>query len=210
MSRAAAVTDPSLALAWSVGARPLAGYDVSGDTHVVVPIADGFVVAAVDGLGHGEEAAEAAAVAAATIADHAEEPVMRVIQKCHDAMRKTRGAAISIARFDTGFDTMTWIGVGNVEGVLRRAAPDAEPPHETLLLRGGVVGYQLPPLRSSTLALFPGDTLVFATDGVSGAFRQEALSSLHEVDAAWDILVRHAKDNDDALILVARYQGRIQ
>ncbi len=206
----AAVRDSSPTLEWSVGARPLAGYDVSGDTHVVVPIAGGFVVAAVDGLGHGEEAAEAAAIAAATIADHAEETVIRIVQRCHDAMRKTRGAAISIARLDAGLETMTWIGVGNVEGVLHRAMPDCEPAREALLLRGGVVGYQLPPLRSSTLALYPGDTLIFATDGISGAFRQEALSSLNDDDAAQDILVRHAKDADDALVLVARYQGHMQ
>jgi len=206
----AAISDPSPALAWSVGARPLEGYDVSGDTHVVTSVADGFVVAAVDGLGHGADAAEAAAVAAATIAEYADESAIALIKRCHDAMRKTRGAAISIACFDTSADTLTWIGVGNVDGVLHRAMPGAKPAYEALLLRGGVVGYQLPPLRASTLALFPGDTLVFATDGINGAFRREALASLHDDDAAQDILVRHAKDGDDALVLVARYQGQVQ
>ncbi len=35
---------------------------------------------------------------------------------------------------------------------------------ETLLLRGGVVGDRLPPLRAAGLPLAPGDTLVLATD----------------------------------------------
>jgi serine phosphatase RsbU (regulator of sigma subunit) len=35
-----------------------------------------------------------------------------------------------------------------------------------VLLRSGVVGYQLPTLRASTLPIAPGDLLIFATDGI--------------------------------------------
>ena len=48
---------------------------------------------------------------------------------------------------------MTWLGVGNVDGFLLRADNQTKPAHESLFLRGGVVGYQLPSLRPSTLLL---------------------------------------------------------
>ena len=40
------------------------------------------------------------------------------------------------------------------------------------MLRGGVVGYSLPALRIATLSVAPGDTLIFATDGIGGSFRK--------------------------------------
>ena len=65
---------------------------------------------------------------------------------------------------------LTWLGVGNVEGLLVRADVLARPSRNAVLQRGGVVGYQLPPLRASVLAVGPGDTLIFATDGVRTRF----------------------------------------
>jgi hypothetical protein len=51
----------------------------------------------------------------------------------------------------------------------------------------------------------PGDTLVFATDGISTDFRRELVWSLPPQNAAERILARHGKTTDDALVLVARY-----
>ena len=45
---------------WGVASRALPGETRSGDLHVVESFAGGALVAAVDGLGHGEEAADAA------------------------------------------------------------------------------------------------------------------------------------------------------
>ena len=65
---------------------------------------------------------------------------------------------------------MTWLGVGNVQGVLMRADAQKGSVQEVLLLRGGVVGSQLPALQAAVLPIAKGDTLVFATDGVRGEF----------------------------------------
>src|SRR5256885_16832155 len=52
---------------WGVAAAPLAGETESGDLHLVKPVGRGMLVAAVDGLGHGAEAAAAARTAVATL-----------------------------------------------------------------------------------------------------------------------------------------------
>jgi len=91
--------------------------------------------------------------------------------------------------------------------VLLRAAPAARPQREALLLRGGVVGYSLPAPRIATLAVAPGDTLIFATDGIGGGFRHAARSHGDVQELAADILLHHARAHDDALVLVARYVG---
>ena len=115
---------------------------------------------------------------------------------------------MSLAFFNATNQTMTWMGVGNVEGYLKRADAAAAPAHESLFPRGGVVGYQLPPLRSSVLAVKPGDTLVLATDGISSSFDREIDLKDSPQQIADRILAKCGKKNDDALALVVRYTGR--
>ena len=80
-------------------------------------------------------------------------------------------------------------------------------PQETLLLRAGVVGSRLPPLQATVLPIAKGDTLFFATDGISRDFA-ETLSAFGDAQrTAERILQRHRIGNDDALILVARLTG---
>ncbi len=102
---------------------------------------------------------------------------------------------------------MTWLGVGNVEGVLLSAGGEAGLARESVLLRGGVVGYRLPPLRPAVLTIRPGDTLILATDGIRGGFVSQLTSGEPPQQMADGILARHGKGTDDALVLVARYLG---
>ena len=62
---------------------------------------------------------------------------------------------MSLASFNALDGAMTWLGVGNVTGLLLRADAGAERKRESLLLRGGVVGYRLPPLRPVAIPIAP-------------------------------------------------------
>lgn len=191
---------------WEVASRALPGEPSSGDLEVVKSLPDGVLIAALDGVGHGEEAASAAAIARAIIEEYAEESVLALIERCHQGLRATRGVAMSIASFNRLQGSVTWLGVGNVQGVLlRRGATPIEAMEESLLLRAGVVGVELPALRAEILPVSKGDTLVFATDGISTDFDRRLARSLPPGKAASGILARHGKTTDDALVLVARY-----
>lgn len=193
-------------LDWGFASVALRGESMSGDVHLVQPFADdsGVLVAAVDGLGHGEEAAAAARRAAETLQSFAHESVIALIRRCHDALHRTRGVVMSLASFQRRDDTMTWLGVGNVEGVLLRADPAAA--RETILLRGGVVGYELPQLRGTVVPIAAGDTLIFATDGVRAGFDVGLNAADPPQRLADQILARRTTGTDDALVLVARYK----
>jgi hypothetical protein len=112
-----------------------------------------------------------------------------------------------MASFDLRNNAMTWLGIGNVEGVLFRADGSAGRPRDSLMLRGGVVGYQLPPLRPAEHRVGIGDVLVFATDGVRGDFSAYSPRGLDTQEAADAILAHYGKETDDALVLVVRYLG---
>src|SRR5439155_3811792 len=114
----------------------------SGDHALVAPFPGGVLVALVDGLGHGQPASIAAKAAIEVLSQHPDHPVGELIASCHERLRTTRGAVISLASFDASRGAMTWVGVGNVEGVLVRGGGS-----DAMAMRGGTVGFQLPPLK---------------------------------------------------------------
>ena len=192
---------------WAVAEATRAGQTESGDRYLATATPDGALVAVVDGLGHGAEAADAAKVAVRSLERHAQQPVIPLVRDCHQSLLRTRGAVISVASFSAHDQTMTWLGVGNVEGLLLRARA-ASPRREALLLRGGVVGVHLPALIAEIVSLTPGDTLILATDGVRSDFSHERLPEPDSPQLLADhILARWGKQDDDALVLVVRYLG---
>ena len=118
-------------------------------SHVVEPFSTGVLFAAVDGLGHGDEAALAARAAVDLLRPHAGDgrDLARAALPRGPAGHPRGGHEPGLVR-RAGTARFAWLGVGNVEGVLVRADPDADRPRESLVLRGGVVGYRLPALRA--------------------------------------------------------------
>lgn len=195
-------------LEWAVAARPIPGESVSGD-HCVVRVTDTeALLAVIDGLGHGPEAAAAAERAVDVLRENPAEPVEVLLLLCHTALARTRGAAVTVASISTTKGSMSWLGVGNVEAVLLRGVPSGNPPRsstEWALLLGGIVGHQLPRLRPGVVDLQPGDMLLMATDGIARTFAEEANVAAGPTRLADRILENLARPNDDALVLVARY-----
>ena len=192
---------------WAVRGRPIPGESESGDLHVVVDYGDGVLLGVIDGLGHGREAAVAARVAAQAITREAARPLLDIVKACHEALRGTRGAVLSLASIDASHDQLCWTGVGNVEAVLTRGDPAHQPRHERILLRSGVVGYQLPPLRATNLSIHRDDMLLLASDGIRHGFSEEPSTQLSCADYAGYLLRAYSKQTDDMMVLVARYHG---
>jgi phosphoserine phosphatase RsbX len=201
-----AMTASILECGVAVRARP--GESGCGDVPVIVVGRDRALVAAVDGLGHGNEAAAAATTASSCVRAGVDESIEALFTRCHRALRATRGAVMSVAIFDSSRDSMAWVGVGNVQGVLlRREATGYH--EETLLLRSGVIGSgALPTMRAEVLHVAKGDTLIFVTDGIDRNFGRDLAAIQAPQHAAESILARYGKKDDDALVLVARYRGK--
>jgi serine phosphatase RsbU (regulator of sigma subunit) len=190
---------------WGWAGRALE--DPSGDMHAVVELEDGALVALLDGLGHGYEAAMAVRAALPVLETRAGPSVVSLVQECHEALRKTRGAVMSVAWFDPRDSSMTWTGVGNVDSVLIRAPGRTQAQNEAIATRGGVVGYRLPTLRADRRTVSRGDVLVMATDGIRSNFSAGIVTQFSAQEIAESIMARYAKGTDDAHVVVARYLG---
>ena len=205
---------PAQFLDVGVASTALPGQDACGDLHLVRQVdggrEEGVLVAVVDGLGHGQDAAAAARIAIDTLDRHAGASIPDLIRLCHEALIGSRGVVMSVAKFDATRDSITWVGLGNVAGVLVPGNRVGRPPYTTLVTRGGIVGTSLGqlPIRPWVIPIQPQDLLVLATDGLRADFDDDIALHQSLQQTAAKLLARHGKGTDDALVLIARYLGR--
>jgi hypothetical protein len=194
-------------LEWSVASRSLDPEAGSGDCYIVKSFNGGAILAVVDGLGHGREAAQAAKLTAATVHEYTEGSIISIFSRCHERLKETRGVVMSLALFNAADSTMTWAGVGNVEGLLILGEMGSMARKKSLIPARGVIGDRLPPMTASTKTMFKGDTVIFSTDGIRTGFDESLNLRSTPQEIADSILASHRRENDDALVLVARYLG---
>jgi negative regulator of sigma-B (phosphoserine phosphatase) len=204
---AAGVPERAPRVEWGVATRCRRGEATSGDLAVVTLLPEGALVAGIDGMGHGSKAAHAAGMAAAVVRETPSRDLVPLVQRCHAALRGTRGAAISLAFVSPSESGMTWLGVGSVEGRVLSGEPSAMRQKASLALGRGALGHELPPMRTTTVELRPGDILFLATDGIEAAFADSLDISGSTQAISERILADHGKPMDDALVVAMRYLG---
>jgi phosphoserine phosphatase RsbX len=191
---------------WGIASRTLDGESDSGDRHLVLERPGELLIAVVDGAGHGPDAAVAAQLAVdSLLRAPATAQATELVNHCHEQLRGTRGGVLSLGLIRSRDNSLSWLGVGNVEATVFSATRE-NPAH--LLLRSGVVGMWLPPLKAYTLELVPGDTVIFATDGVDNRFADEVRPDDKDPQTLAESILRdYGRRSDDALALVLRYTG---
>jgi negative regulator of sigma-B (phosphoserine phosphatase) len=172
--------------------RPLPGFAECGDAYLIAPCASGeLAVAVIDGLGHGAEAARAAAAAVETIRRHLELPAGEILRHCDQALRATRGAALGILKVAED-GRGEFCGIGNIEvQSLYGQAPG-------LFCLAGIVGHNLRTLRAMPFTMQAGDVYCLHSDGVSSrAALRDCLPGTPEAVARC-IVEAWGKSHDDA------------
>lgn len=174
--------------------EPRKGEDENGDLALVRSHDARTLVVVVDGLGHGPRAREAAAAAEVYLR---EAPVPTtpdpLVGALHDALRGTRGAAMTVCLFE-GVTVRGW-GVGNVE---LRAARSEVP-----FVNGrGIVGVRYSRPRVFEADLVPGERVCLFTDGVSRRMSLSSVTDLSLEEARDALFERHAGGHDDATLVL--------
>ena len=177
----------------------------SGDLAVFAPYERGGLAVVIDGLGHGADAADASAIAERVIRTHASDPPAELMQRCHQALRKSRGVVLTAAWFDLGAMELSWAGVGNVEARLVRGGGDLRRPARVGARARRRRGLQPAAGAPARTDLRPGDAVAFATDGIEADYSASLTPALPAQRLAERILSRHGRATDDALAAVVRY-----
>lgn len=202
------MVEESRDIEWGSASRFYAGEATGGDLGIVVIVPSGTLVAAVDGAGHGPDAARAAAAAADVVRSFVTDDLSLLVHDCDEALRPTRGAALSIALLSGPVGQLTWVGVGNVEGRLVRRHHKQERTNVSLPLVRGVLGRGLPRVTPTMVDLELGDVLILATDGIAASFADWLHPTGRPKEIAERIVQDHGRTADDRLVLVVRYLGR--
>lgn len=196
---------------WAAAARPLSSEEACGDQPVAVSAGAGAnLFGVLDGLGHGSEAARAALCGSEVLRRDPGQSLEALILSCHHALSDTRGAAITLVRVDFDVDTLTWTGIGNVAANLVTKAPSGVEVRSSARLDSGIVGYRMPKTVSTqTVPIRPGDLLVMVSDGIAESHLGDIDFAASATVIAEQILHRHRKGTDDALVLAARHRGTL-
>ncbi|HXE56880.1 MAG TPA: anti-sigma regulatory factor [Gemmatimonadales bacterium] len=197
------------ALPTEAGAISLAkrGEEVCGDAWAVVdPRLGALRLFAVDGLGHGGGAAQAAIEAVRVAREHSRLPPAELLQRAHAALRHTRGAAVGIADLLPGEGLVRFAGVGNVAGVIW----DGES-SRSMVSHNGTVGHELRKVQEFTYPVSEGGLVIVHTDGLRTGWapdRYPGLAMRHPLLVAAVLYRDHDRDRDDVTVLVAPARPR--
>jgi phosphoserine phosphatase RsbX len=189
-------------LDWGAICRPKQGQTISGDDYMVIDVDETALIAVVDGLGGGAEAAEPTARALKVLRDNPTRPLKELIERCHTALHGTRGAVIGLLRLEEKTKRASYIGVGNI-GIHVISERMIKP-----ISKNGILGHrQLPSLLEMTYTYNDGDTFILYSDGISTRLISDSMlaqSPANLQSMAEDLLARYGKTTDDATILLVQ------
>jgi anti-sigma regulatory factor (Ser/Thr protein kinase) len=175
---------------------------VCGDAWGCRELVDAARVTVSDGLGHGLFAHEAAESSLAIFRDTMAQPLERVLGTINEELTKTRGAAQAIVHIDFLENTVRAAGVGNISMRVIQ--------HEnsrSMVSENGILGAGARRIREYGYPWAPDAILILHSDGLStnwGLQKYPALDQRHPAVIAAVLFRDHARERDDATIVVVR------
>jgi anti-sigma regulatory factor (Ser/Thr protein kinase) len=188
----------------SIGAvvEPYPGERVCGDGWAYADGAEGATVLVVDGLGHGESAARAAAVAIDTFRANADRDCVRLVETIHRALAPTRGGVLAVARLDRKERVVRFVGIGNIAGSLL-----VEGQLRHMVSHNGTAGHVAPRIREFAYPFTGEPMLILHSDGMTarwdlGSF--PGLAATHPALIAGVLFRDYRRGRDDCSVVVLR------
>jgi phosphoserine phosphatase RsbX len=175
---------------------PMPGELQNGDAALIRQSVTGdTILAVIDGLGHGPDAARAsrAAIEALNLMPF-ETNVYDAMQEIHHELKGTRGAAGTLCIIRNF--KLEICAIGNVALMCTGCSVP-------LVLSPGVLGHQVSKFRVAACQVPSGARLALLSDGVSTRFRLEDYKQLSPEATCKEIMSRYRRKEDDASVLVA-------
>ncbi len=184
--------------------RPFADEQRCGDTAAHRTAGDQVVVMLADGLGHGTLAADASRRAAEVFHTCPSVAPTVLLDAIHVALAGTRGAAVSVLKYDADAGEVTHAGVGNIAVRLLGASS------QTLSPQPGIVGHRMPRVREVVSPVGPMRTAVLHSDGLTQRWVLDDLDGAlgHSPGIVCAALMRTAASGrDDASVIAIGLGG---
>jgi len=180
--------------------RPKQGEVSCGDTAVVVRGERATVVALIDALGHGPEAALTADVGRQwlTWADP-DAGAAKLMWGLHGALLGTRGAAATVCTIAGSRVEVAAVGNVGIRAFGSRVAAFASP---------GILGVRVRAVRTTVSAIDTPTRIVLFSDGITDQLDPMQVRALDAKPACRSLLERYGRDTDDASLVVVDLDAR--
>lgn len=176
-----------------------------GDTWCLALQGQHLSALVLDGLGHGEEAEQAALAGRDAFALAPFAPPDQMLEDMHKAMAGGRGGAVGIARFDAAHDRLDYTGIGNIAAIL--ASPEKV---RGLTSYPGIVGSQYRKIQTFDYAPVNGNLLIMHSDGLQSRWNLRDYPDLIHRHPAVIATVLHrdfCRGRDDVTVLVVALEA---
>ena len=192
------------AFVWGAVCQPIAHETACGDTWRVACEGRRLSLLMVDGLGHGPEAAAAAALAGEVFEADPFAPATTLVNDSHGRMRGSRGGAVSVAQLDADAGSLKYVGVGNISGSI---TPATETSGRGLFSHNGTVGVQVRKVQEFAYDAAPGALLILHSDGLQSRWSLSTypgLAQRHPAVIAGVLYRDFQRGRDDVTVAVVR------
>jgi anti-sigma regulatory factor (Ser/Thr protein kinase) len=184
---------------------PKPGETFCGDNWAVVNQGGRYAIAAIDGLGHGEEAYLASREATEVFARFAHQTPCQALVSIHEAIRKTRGAVGAVTVVDLETRQSSFCGIGNIMGKIHAA--DSV---KSLISYNGMLGNNRPSaLSDHPNAWDPSGLLILHSDGIKARWDLGKYPGLknHDPSVIAGVLYKDfTRKTDDVLVIAAKHR----
>ena len=178
------------------------GETVCGDAWAMHADRNRLLILVSDGLGHGASAHEASLEAVRTFRERGALPPAEILERIHDSLKSTRGAAAAVAEIDWDRRQLNFAGVGNIacailSGKERRNA----------VSHHGTLGHQVRKFQEFSYPWINDGILVICSDGLESKWSIERYPGLatHHPSLIAGVLYRDfARNRDDTSVVVVK------
>jgi len=178
------------------------GESVCGDSWAIERSGAAATLFVADGLGHGQAAAEASVQAVRLFRRFRGHQVPTLLDYVHGGLRLTRGAAVSIARFDPDTKQVIFAGIGNVTGILAVRGEAKQ-----MVCMPGTAGYNVRKIQAFQYP-FQDGLIILYSDGLRAGLtlsRYPNLEAAHPTLIAAVLYRDFSRHHDDATVLVGKW-----
>jgi len=181
---------------------PIKGETVCGDSWLTTDFGGRMLAMVVDGLGHGLEAAAASAEAVRMMREYLPRRPCEILDASHGALRKTRGAAMSVLESPYGSTLCRYAGIGNISASILSDAKS-----QSMVSHNGTLGVQVSRCQEFDYSFESGALLVMHSDGLLSQWdlrRYPGLTRKHPAVVASVLYRDYKRGRDDVTVLVVR------
>ena len=180
------------------------GHNIKGgDATLAVKHNNGFLLAIIDVLGHGEQASLLASNIVEYISNNLTTNLVNLMHDLHTTFRCSRGAAINLVYIDLKRQSCHSISVGNTNTAIIGNKQWKS------LSYNGIVGHRIPStLAEQTTTFIPGDLILLWTDGLPTRQTLDMVDTIRYKTAeqiTHQLITELAKPFDDSGCLVFKW-----